>query len=420
MHPTSARLSLIFSSLGHAYMHLMTAYFFVVVLSLEREWQLPYHELIELWTIGALLVGLVALPAGWLSDRWSAPGMMVIFFVGLGCSAILCGLSSSPTGMWVWLCLLGCFASIYHPVGLPWLVRCSTVSQGKALGINGIFGSAGVAGAGIIAGSLIDVSGWRAAFIVPGVVSVVTGCAMLVYVRTGRLVDEPTIDTTRDDADRGRGLLAVAILVVTMLSGALMYHSAQAAFPKLFEQRLGSLIGESTLGIGAVLAFVYGMAALTQVTAGHLADRWPLKPLYVGTFLVQVPLLGLVAYLAGPALVIVAAAAVVVNVGALPAENLLYLAATPRRHHGLVFGLKFVLAFSAAPVSIRLVAAFSDAPAGFWWVFTVLAVLAAVGGMAALLLPATAAPLDSRTDLESASMPLDDPTDSRATDRYSV
>ena len=85
MPPTSARLSLIFSSLGHTYMHLLTAYFFVVVLPLEREWQLPYHELIELWTVGALADWtLVALPAGWLSDRWSAPGMMVVFFVGLG------------------------------------------------------------------------------------------------------------------------------------------------------------------------------------------------------------------------------------------------------------------------------------------------------------------------------------------------
>ncbi len=77
-------LSLIFSCLGHAYMHLFTAFYFVIVLALEAVWALPYHELIELWTLGALLVGLGALPAGWLGDRWSAKGMMVVYFLGMG------------------------------------------------------------------------------------------------------------------------------------------------------------------------------------------------------------------------------------------------------------------------------------------------------------------------------------------------
>ncbi len=39
------------ASLGHFYIHLCTAFYFVIVLALERAWQLPYHELIELWTM---------------------------------------------------------------------------------------------------------------------------------------------------------------------------------------------------------------------------------------------------------------------------------------------------------------------------------------------------------------------------------
>ena len=73
MSSTGGRVTLAFSCLGHAYMHLFTAFYFVIVLALEADWELPYHELIELWTLGALLVGLGAIPAGWLSDRWSAP-----------------------------------------------------------------------------------------------------------------------------------------------------------------------------------------------------------------------------------------------------------------------------------------------------------------------------------------------------------
>jgi len=159
-------------------MHLFTAFYFVIALTLEDAWQLEYHELIELWALGALLVGFAALPAGWLGDRWSAAGMMVIFFLGLGAAGIVCGLVDGPAAMFAGLTALGVAAAIYHPVGIAWLVRNSK-SRGKALGINGAFGGLGVAGAGLLAGALIDGFGWRAAFIVPGVFCLVTGLAFL-------------------------------------------------------------------------------------------------------------------------------------------------------------------------------------------------------------------------------------------------
>ena len=89
MSSTSGRVTLAFSCLGHAYMHFFTAFYFVIVLALEADWQRPYHELIELWTLGALLVGVGAIPAGWLSDRWSAAGMMIVMFLGLGVAGIV-------------------------------------------------------------------------------------------------------------------------------------------------------------------------------------------------------------------------------------------------------------------------------------------------------------------------------------------
>jgi MFS family permease len=115
MPASSDRLTLVFSSLGHTLMHMLAALFFVVVLALEVEWELPYHELIELWTLGALLIGLCALPAGWLADRWSAPGMMVVMLVGMGLACYVCAAAGSPTGLLVGLSALGVFASVRSP-----------------------------------------------------------------------------------------------------------------------------------------------------------------------------------------------------------------------------------------------------------------------------------------------------------------
>ena len=88
-------LTLIFSSVGHAFMHMFAAFYFVIILSIEVDWSISYNELIKLWSLGALLIGLGAIPFGWLSDRWSRSSMMVIMFFGMGISSIVCGLSSS-------------------------------------------------------------------------------------------------------------------------------------------------------------------------------------------------------------------------------------------------------------------------------------------------------------------------------------
>ena len=114
--------------------------------------------------------------------------MMVVYFCGLGLAGITCGLLDTPTALLAGLASIGLFASIYHPVGIAWLVR-NAKSRGKALGINGIFGSIGVAAAGLTAGALIDGFGWRTAFIVPGLVSLATGLVLLACLRLGLVAE---------------------------------------------------------------------------------------------------------------------------------------------------------------------------------------------------------------------------------------
>ena len=42
-----------FASIGHTFTHLLTAFYFVIVLAIEKEWGRSYAELIQLWTIGS-------------------------------------------------------------------------------------------------------------------------------------------------------------------------------------------------------------------------------------------------------------------------------------------------------------------------------------------------------------------------------
>ena len=382
----SARLPLVFSCLGHAYMHLFTAFYFVIVLALEDAWTLPYHELIELWTLGALLVGLVALPAGWLGDRWSASGMMVVFFVGLGAAGIVCGLVDSQSAMFLGLTAIGLFASIYHPVGIAWLVR-NAKSRGKALGINGIFGGLGIASAALAAGALIDLSGWRAAFIIPGVVSVATGLVLFACLRMGLIVEAEVQSKSETGESRGDMVRVYVILLLTMVTMGIVFQATQTAMPKVFDLRLRDIAGDGIFGIGMIVALVYVSGSLMQLVGGYMADKYPLKPIYAGAFLFQIPVLAGVAAFGGLPLIGLAVAVVVLTSAPLPAENMLLARYTPARHHGLAYGIKFVLAFATAPLSIMLVSRIQERTGEFLWLFLILAALAGLATLAALLLP---------------------------------
>ena len=89
MPDLSARLSIGFSWAGHTTMHILSALFLTVVLALEPAWSMTYDDLIRLWTVGSLMIGLGAPLAGWLGDRWSDARMMVLFF-------LLTGIFSQP------------------------------------------------------------------------------------------------------------------------------------------------------------------------------------------------------------------------------------------------------------------------------------------------------------------------------------
>lgn len=394
MGERSGLATIIFSGLGHAYTHMFTAFYFVIVLALEDDWSLPYHELIALWTLGALLVGLGALPAGWIADRWSAPGMMLVFFVGLGVFGIVCGLVDEPSALLLGLSGIGLFASIYHPVGIAWLVR-SVPRRGLALGVNGVFGPAGIAAASLGAGALIDGVGWRAAFIVPGVVSLATAVAFWACWRKGWLRDAPGQVDSRTPPSRGDVIRVYAILLLTMVVMGLVFQATQTALPKILDLRIRSITGEGAFGIGAIVACVYLVGGAMQIVGGHLADRVPLKPLYLLGFALQVPVLTLFAVSNGAPLLGFAVLAVILTSATLPAENLLLSRYTPAAHQSLAFGVKFVLAFCTGPLAIQFVSFIEARTGEFELLFLSLAGVAASAAIASTLLPgerAVAAP----------------------------
>jgi MFS family permease len=182
-------------------------------------------------------------------------------------------------------------------------------------------------------------------------------------------------------------LRTFVVLSLTVFLGGLVYQATQVAMPKALADRVPEWAGQGALGAGALFTAIYLMAGALQIPAGWLADRYPLRLVYVLSYLVQVPLLAAAAALTGLPFFAAAALMVTANVSSLPAENVLMARYTPARWRGSAFGAKFVLSLGVAPVAVQLVSWLHESTGSFAWLYTVLAMAAGGVVLAGLLLP---------------------------------
>jgi len=346
---------LLFSSIGHALMHMMTAFYAVIVLTLAAVWQLPVESLLELYAPATVLLGVMSLPAGWASDRFGAPALMVVMFAGMGLSSIACGLV--PTGdtlaLSIALCGLGAFGAIYHSVGIGWVIRTAR-EQGHAMGVNGLWGSAGLALYGVVPGVLITLASWRAAFIVPGVICLVMAAIVAWQTRIGSIGDRPMPVTPGVKPGRAEFWRVFSVLSITMALEGVIWQAVMFGSALVLETRFRT---QDVLLLGLATSMIYIVSGLAQYALGRrIIDRYPLRTTYVVASALQiVAMLGLAmgnGYLALGGAIFSA----VLSAAAGPVENILIARYTPSKYHGLGFGAKFVVAFGASPLAILLIA----------------------------------------------------------------
>ncbi|MDA7688311.1 MFS transporter [Pelagibacteraceae bacterium] len=363
------RLITFYAATGHLMMHMFAAFYFVIVLAIEDDWNFSYDELINLWLLGSLLVGLGSIPAGWLSDRWSRSGMLAIMFIGLGASSILCGLSNNKFSLMINLSALGLFCSIYHPAGISWVVNTSK-ETGRALGFNNIFGGVGIGLGAFSSGLIIDMYKWNYAFIFPGFISIIIGIGLFLHIYQGKISFKNIISDKFNDNPEQNQLLKIAIIMlVSITCMSFVYQILQSSLPKVIDIRLAEKFDFGASQIGLIVSFIYIVSGLMNYIGGILADKYPEKNIYLIGILGQGVLLFFIFSLSNYFLIIISLFIVAFNSSILPAENLLLAYFSPQKHQSLVYGIKFIVSFAIAPIALFLISTSYEATKEFSYLY---------------------------------------------------
>jgi MFS family permease len=373
-------------NVAHGIDHMFLLIFATAVASVAAEFGYAKWEDLMPYSVGAFaLFGLGSLPAGRLGDVWGRRVMMLVFFFGIGASALLVAMTQNAWQLAAALTLLGAFASIYHPVGIPMLVQ-NVPNPGAVIGVNGLAGNLGIAVAALLTGLLVKWIGWRAAFVVPGLISI--ACGIVFAIACPKEEHAPS---------KGKGGKAKVVLTPALLVRAFAVMTAAAATSSILfnftTNGNSQLLSESFRGViedpallGALLAAIYTVASFAQVVVGRLIDVMPFKPLQLWMSVVQVPLLVVAAYTQDWGMFVALMAVMIFIFGSIPFTDAMIVRYVDDRLRSRIAGMRLTVAFGISSLAVWLLGPLVK-QVGFGTALLIMAAIAAIKAAIVLLLP---------------------------------
>lgn len=358
----SERAIITITSLGHAVCHLGELVFSGAMLVVMAEFRLEPQQAAALALLGYVLMGAGALPVGVWADRWGPARLLTIYFAAMTVASLAVAAAPNPWLLFLALTGLGLAASIYHPAGLA-MISLGCKARGKAMGINGVAGSVGVALGPVLGMLAASWGAWRLAYLVVAGLALWAGiyqhlaCRGLVFPgatpkrsRAGSAalaVESPNGQTGKEIQRWLPRFGPLAFLFFAMMCGGFNYRCLLTALPSF-------LSGESAAGAAKAilpLLLTLGVGGVGQYAGGWLADRFGGRLVYPVLVLLMVPLSAGLGFLGGtPAALGIACGLAFCVFAQQPVENTLLAESTSAGRRSTSYGIKFVLTFGIGAV----------------------------------------------------------------------
>ncbi len=361
-------------NLGHAMDHWVLVIFLYTVSVLAGVWGTDWKDLTPYAFGASFMFGAGSIVSGKLGDQWGRRSMMIIFFAGMGISSLLIALCRDKWQIGAALTLMGAFASIYHPVGIPMLVQ-KAEKPGFTIGVNGLVGNLGVALGASVSVWLATRYGWQTAYIVPGIICLLAAIAFAVLVpkeeeapakRKAKMLALPPAVMAR----------VFMIMTITAVTGSIVFNFTTNSNGEFLKSGVREL-AENPMALSVALLAVFSIASLAQLVVGSLIDRYPLKWIYLPIIFCQIPLFLLAAHADGWLLLAVVIAFMVFVFGAIPFTDAMIVRYIDDRLRSRVTGVRLAIGFGVSSLVVALIGP-SVKAAGFPTLLTVLAGVATV------------------------------------------
>ena len=332
----------IYLNIGHLLDHFMMLIFAKAAYDSGRSFGLQYDEMILFGTLGMILFGATAPLAGILSDKYGRIPLMIIYHFGIGFSAIIASMSSSPIQLAISLGLIGLFASIYHPVGIAMLLQRSGL-VGLRLGINGVWGNMGIAIAPVVTGVILYYGDWRLTFLIPGIVCVLFGILFFLNITQHENNDQNKSDKGyKEIGFTPRWQQALFALALSTASGGFLFGAMSFLLPRYFEINMLSL--STNVAITGILAgVVFACASFAQMAVGWLIDRISPRLVLFWIALGQVIFIYLASQFENLSLFFLSIAAMCFVFGQIPITDTILVRYVPDNWRSRVLSAKFLL-----------------------------------------------------------------------------
>ena len=371
-------------NLGHALDHLFLLIFATAVSAIATEFGVGRWEDMMPYTVGAFVMfGLGSIPAGRLGDLWGRRQMMLVFFFGMGLSAMGVALTQTPLQMGIALTVLGVFSAIYHPVGIPMLVQ-KAERPGLTIGVNGLAGNLGIAMAALSTGFLVAWQGWRMAFIVPGVVSILCGF-LFAWTAPNETSAPAKKKSTVVQLPKHLAWRTFAVMVATSTTTSLLFNITTNGNTQLLAERLDGLVNDPTR-LGMLLAVIYAVASLAQLVVGRLLDWLPVKPLFFAVLFLQIVSFALASQTTGWVWYVAAIGYMVMVFAAIPFSDTMVVRYIDDAMRSRVSGTRIAISFGISSLAVYSLGPFVKA-SGFTQLMVAASCVAALGALIVLFLP---------------------------------
>lgn len=383
MQSTEKRV-LSITCLGHALSHVYILIFATALIALRNEFQVSLTQITRIGTLSYLVYGLGAFPSGILAARTNAKFTLRLFYLLSGLAAALIGLTDSLALFTAGLILLGLAGSLYHVSGLT-LISHVMEKRGRAMGLHGVAGSAGIALTPALTGLIISALGWREAYLILAA----PGLAGFLFLLLDRTIPQAHVEM-HESASQKRGMLPIHVILVAagvMCVNGLIYRGFMTMLPTYISEnvRIAGFSGVVTGGVFSTVILSVGM--IGQFTGGHLSDRMSMIRLYLAAVALTLPFMLLIGFTENMSLVVAALLFALFHFPQQPIENHLIAHLIPPRLVSWGYGIKFTLTFGVGSFAAGLAGLVADNQ-GLSSVFLALAGLIVLSALLiALLIP---------------------------------